>query len=246
MPMLPESERPLLEVHNIYAGQAGDSFAIQSLSLELKMGEIVSVIGRNGAGKSTFLKVLFGLLPLNSGRILYNDRDISQMQPRHALRAGIAFVPQYRSIFPDMSVYENLEVALFWQSEKRDIKRKIEQCLSYFSSLRTSLQVPARLLGGAEQRLLEIARAILWQPRLLMIDEPSLNLAPSQRELVFDTLRKLNAEMELSILMAEQNTQLGISIAERVCLLHLGKIIYEGSRQELLNNPKLMKSILGA
>lgn len=236
---------PLLEIHNIYAGYAPDNFAVQGVSIDLKLGEIVSIIGRNGAGKSTILKVLFGILAPHSGRILYNDYDITHIRPLHALKVGIAFVPQYRSIFPDMTVYENLEVGLYWYGDNRRTRSRIERILNYFGTLRDRRNHRARTLTGAEQRLLEIARAILWEPRLLLIDEPSLNLPPDMRDTVFETIARLNNEIGLTVLMAEQNTHLGISICHRGYLLHLGKVIYEGTHAELVENRTIIKSMLG-
>ncbi|MCI0709553.1 MAG: ABC transporter ATP-binding protein [Chloroflexi bacterium] len=238
-------QRPLLEIHNIYVGYAPEDDVIRGVSLDLSPGHIASVLGHHGSGKSTILKALFGVHPIRDGRVLYNDREITHIKPQSALKVGIAYVAQDRNIFPYMTVYENLEVGLYWHHNRRAVRSHIERTLSYFPTLTVHLKSRARTLTGAEQRLLEIARALLWEPRLLLIDEPSLNLQADMRQKVFHTIQRLNQETGLSVLMTEQNTHLGISICHRGYLLHNGRIIYEGTRDELTNNRSVIRTVLG-
>lgn len=240
-----QRSRPLLEIHNIYVGYAPEDDVIRGVSLDLNPGQIASILGHHGSGKSTLLKALFGVHPIRQGRVLYNDREITQIRPQNALKVGIAYVSQTRNIFPYMTVYENLEVGLYRHHNRRTIKSHIERTLSYFPALRTHIKHRARTLTGTEQRLLELARALLREPRLLLIDEPSLNLQADMRQEVFHTIQHLNQETDLSVLMTEQNTHLGISICHRGYLLHNGRIIYEGTRDELTNNRSVIRTVLG-
>lgn len=238
-----ESLHPLLEVNNINI--IYESAVIHDFSIELHQGEIISIIGRSGAGKSTILKALFGLVPIQAGRVLFNDREITHIHPKNAYRAGIAFIPASRNLFPKMTVLENLEVGLFGHGKNIVFKERLDYILSYFPLMQTTLKRQAASLTGSEQRLLEIARALLWRPSLLLIDNPSLNLSAQMRAQVIDAIQRLNSETGLAVLMTEQRSQLGISISHRTYLLERGHIIYEGTRSELLKNRSLIKGILG-
>lgn len=237
--------RPLLEVQDIYSGYQADFDIIKGVSLHVKPGEIVCVIGPNGAGKSTVFKALYGFLNVRQGRVLFDDRDITNIRPQEALKAGITIVPQLRSVFPDMTVAENLEMGMYLERDKKRIKQRIAYILELFPRLAERKNQKAGTMSGGEQRMLEIGRALMWEPKLVLMDEPSAGLAPLITKMIFQGIDRLNKEIGLTVLMIEQNARQGLEISDRGYVLELGQNSYEGTGKELLDNEEVRRAFLG-
>ena len=236
--------RPLLEVQDIYAGYQ-DFDILQGVSLFVIPGEIVCVIGPNGAGKSTVFKALYGFVKVRRGRVLFNDREITHARPQEMLRAGVAIVPQLRSVFPQMTVFENLEMGMFLERDSKLIHKRIQDIFDLFPRLAERAKQIAGTMSGGEQRMLEIGRAWMVEPKLLLMDEPSAGLAPLITKMIFGQIQRLNKEIGLTVLMIEQNARQGLEISDRGYVLELGKNTYEGSGQELIQNPEVRRAFLG-
>lgn len=237
--------RPLLEVHEIYAGYQVDMDILKGVSLYVKPKEIVCIIGPNGAGKSTVFKALYGFLNCRKGRVLFNDHDITNVRPQDALKAGITIVPQMRSVFPQMTVQENLEMGMYLERDMTRVKERIAYIFDLFPRLGERAKQNAGTMSGGEQRMLEIGRALMWEPRLVLMDEPSAGLAPVITKQIFGGIQRLNKEIGLTVLMIEQNARQGLSISDRGYVLDLGRNRYEGTGQELLDNPEVRRAFLG-
>jgi len=237
--------RPLLEVQDIYSGYQADFDIIKGVSLHVEPGEVVCVIGPNGAGKSTVFKALYGFLNVRQGRVLFDDRDITNIRPQEALKAGITIVPQLRSVFPDMTVAENLEMGMYLERDKKRIKQRIAYILELFPRLAERKNQKAGTMSGGEQRMLEIGRALMWEPKLVLMDEPSAGLAPLITKMIFQGIDRLNKEIGLTVLMIEQNARQGLEISDRGYVLELGQNSYEGTGKELLDNEEVRRAFLG-
>ena len=242
---LARAGRPLLEIHDVYAGYNVDFDILKGVSMHVKPGEIVCVIGPNGAGKSTVFKALYGFLNVRQGRVLFDDQDISDIRPQDALKAGITIVPQLRSLFPQMTVYENLEMGMYLEKDKERIKRRINYIYDLFPRLAERTNQKAGTMSGGEQRMLEIGRALMWEPKLVLMDEPSAGLAPLITKMIFRNIQRLNREIGLTVLMIEQNARQGLEISNRGYVLELGKNSYEGTGHELLSNAEVRRAFLG-
>jgi ABC-type branched-subunit amino acid transport system ATPase component len=238
------SAGPLLEVRDVYAGYL-DFDILQGTNLVVYPGEIVCVIGPNGAGKSTVFRAVYGLLNVRKGRVLFDGEEITNLTPQEVLRTGIAIVPQLRSVFPQMTVQENLEMGMFVEKDKGRIRERIDVVLDLFPRLAERRAQQVHTMSGGEQRMLEIGRALLLEPKLLMMDEPSAGLAPSITRQIFDHVRRLNEEIGLTILMIEQNARQGLETSDRGYVLELGKNSFEGTGQELIENPEVRRAFLG-
>jgi len=238
------SAAPLLEVRDVYAGYL-DFDILQGTNLVVYPGEIVCVIGPNGAGKSTVFRAVYGLLNVRKGRVLFDGEEITNLTPQEVLRTGIAIVPQLRSVFPQMTVHENLEMGMFVEKDKGRIRERIDVILDLFPRLAERRAQQVHTMSGGEQRMLEIGRALLLEPKLLMMDEPSAGLAPSITRQIFDHIRRLNEEIGLTILMIEQNARQGLETSDRGYVLELGKNSFEGTGQELIENPEVRRAFLG-
>ncbi len=240
-----DNGRPLLEVQDIYAGYQPDFDILKGVSLHVKPGEIVCVIGPNGAGKSTVFKALYGFVGIRQGRVLFDDRDITHIRPQDAIKAGITIVPQLRSVFPQMTVHENLELGMYLEHDRARIKKQIDYIFDLFPRLAERAKQKAGTMSGGEQRMLEIGRALMWEPKLVLMDEPSAGLAPLITKSIFNGIHRLNEEIGLTVLMIEQNARQGLQISHRGYVLELGQNSYEGTGQELLANPEVRRSFLG-
>jgi ABC-type branched-subunit amino acid transport system ATPase component len=238
------SATPLLEVRDVFAGYL-DFDILQGTNLVVHPGEIVCVIGPNGAGKSTVFRAVYGLLNVRKGTVLFDGQDITNFTPQDVLRSGIAIVPQLRSVFPQMTVYENLEMGMFVEKDKARIKRRIDMVLDLFPRLAERTAQRVHTMSGGEQRMLEIGRALLLEPKLLMMDEPSAGLAPSITSQIFGHVKRLNKEIGLTILMIEQNARQGLETSDRGYVLELGKNSFEGTGRELIENPEVRRAFLG-
>ena len=234
----------MLIVENIYAGYQ-DFDILQGVSLHVNPGEIVCTIGPNGAGKSTVFKAIYGLVKIRQGRVLFDGQDITHLKPQQVLQTGIAIVPQLHSIFPQMSVLENLELGMYLEKDQNRIQQRIEYIFELFPRLEQRRHQLAGTMSGGEQRLLEIGRALLLEPKMVMMDEPSAGLAPQMTGLIFKTIRHLNQEIGLTVLMIEQNARQGLEASHRGYVLELGKNTFEGAADALLQNPEVRRSFLG-
>ena len=240
-----QNGRPLLEVHDIYAGYQIDLDILKGVSLHVKPKEIVCVIGPNGAGKSTVFKALYGFVHIRQGRVLFNDRELTNIRPQDALKAGITIVPQLRSVFPQMTVQENLEMGMYLERNQQRIHDRIAYIFDLFPRLKERAKQNAGTMSGGEQRMLEIGRALMWEPKLVLMDEPSAGLAPVITKQIFGGIHRLNAEIGLTVLMIEQNARQGLQISHRGYVLDLGRNSFEGTGQELLENPEVRRAFLG-
>jgi branched-chain amino acid transport system ATP-binding protein len=232
----------LLEIEDLFSGY-GKIEVLKGVSLQIEDGEIASIIGANGAGKSTLLKTVFGLVKARQGSIRFDGQEIANAEPVDVLRLGLSYVPQGRCNFPAMSVQDNLELGAYIRTDK-EVRSDIDSLLERFPILKARRTVMAGSLSGGEQQILEMAMALLVRPKLVMIDEPSLGLAPKTVELVFETILKINAE-GATIVMVEQNAKKALSISDHGIVLVLGKKGFEGSGQDILDNEEVRRHYLG-
>jgi len=216
---------------------------LHGVSLAVREGEIASIIGANGAGKSTLLRTVFGMVVPRAGAVRFAGEEIAGRPPTEVLRRGLGYVPQGRCNFPAMSVEENLEMGAYLRRDAR-VRDDIEALLARFPMLEAKRRDAAGTLSGGQQQILEMAIALLLQPRLLMVDEPSLGLDPRMVEIVFDTILAINRE-GTTILMVEQNAKKALSVSQRGFVLELGRNRFEGTGADLLDNPNVRRHYLG-
>ncbi len=228
------------DVHSYY----GHIYALKGISVEVNEGEIVTLIGSNGAGKSTTLRTISGIIHPKQGKILLNDRDISQMKPHAIVAAGIGHVPEGRGIFPKLTVLENLEMGAFTVDDPDEIERRMAYGFELFPRLKERVAQYGGTLSGGEQQMLAIARGLMMNPRLLMLDEPSMGLAPLLVELIFDIIKALN-EKGTTILLVEQNALMALSIAHRGYVIQNGEIVVSDTAANLKRNEMVQKAYLG-
>jgi branched-chain amino acid transport system ATP-binding protein len=225
--------------------QYGPLPALYEISLEVKQGEIVSLLGPNGAGKTTLLLTLSGILKTTEGRILFEGEDITNLPPHKIVSKGIGHVPQGRHIFPTLSVMDNLMMgAYLHRNQKKEIKKDLEWVDQLLPVLKERIHQRAGTLSGGEQQMLSIGRAMMGRPKLLLLDEPSLGLAPRLMEEVFDIFREMN-QKGLTLFIVEQEIHLSLSISKRGYLLRNGRVIKEGSASTLMESRELMTSLGG-
>jgi len=223
--------------------QYGPLPAINEISLEIKHGEIVSLLGPNGAGKTTLLLTLSGILKTTEGRIIFEGEDITNLSPHQIVSRGIGHVPQGRHIFPTLSVIDNLMMgAYLHRNEKKEIKKELDSIYQLLPILKERIHQRAGTLSGGEQQMLSIGRAMMGHPKLLMLDEPSLGLAPRLMDEIFATFREMN-QKGLTLFIVEQEILLSLSISERGYLLRNGRLIKEGSASTLMESRELITSL---
>ena len=235
--------KPLLQTTNLNVHYGG-IHALRDINIHVNKGEIVSVIGANGAGKSTLLKTVSGVKEPTSGQILLED----QPMPRHSfqvVRCGVTLVPEGRRIFAPLSVKDNLMLGAYSRSDAGEIQRQMDMVFDLFPVLRERSSQPGGTLSGGEQQMLAVARALMSQPRLLLLDEPSLGLAPMVIDTVLDTIVNLNQTTGLTILLVEQNASLALEISHHAFVLETGEIRMEGKGSDLLDDPRVKESYLG-
>jgi branched-chain amino acid transport system ATP-binding protein len=234
----------ILELDNVIGGY-GRITILNGASFKIRRGAITTVIGPNGAGKSTVFKAIFGLLNLRSGTIRYDGQDITNWQPRKLLEAGIVYVPQGRNIFPELSVRHNLEFgAVAAGAHITDMPQRIEAALDRFPSLRQKADVQASTLSGGQQKQLEIMRGLLLDPRLILIDEPSIGLSPLLVQETFGILTELRNK-GVTILMVEQNAKSALEMSDEGLVLEMGQARMQGPAREILNDPRVAQLFLG-
>ena len=230
----------MLKANNI-SSYYGNIQALDNISIEVNKGEIVSIIGSNGAGKSTLLMTLCGIVPTKSGSIFFNDIDISSLPTHEIIRMGVSQSPEGRRIFPKLTVYENLLIGDPLKKEK-DIN--LDFIFEIFPRLKERISQRGGTLSGGEQQMLSIGRALVSQPSLLLLDEPSLGLAPIIVKQIFDTIKRINKENNTTILLVEQNAFGALKLSDRGYVLVNGKVTISGNSKELLENPEIKKAYL--
>ena len=233
----------LLEVKNLNV-YYGAIHALQGISFNVEEGEIVTLIGANGAGKSTTLKTVSGLLRPRSGSVVLRGENLTNTPAQEIVRRGVIHVPEGRKIFAPLTVEENLEMGAFTRSDPSEIKASMERVFKSFPRLKERLNQYGGTLSGGEQQMLAIGRGLMAQPKLLLLDEPSMGLAPILVEEIFSIIKEINAQ-GVAILLVEQNALMALSVANRGYVLETGRIVLEGSGQDLLHNPQVMQAYLG-
>ena len=234
----------MLKLQNVQAGY-GNILAIKDVSLEVKRGEIVTLIGANGAGKSTLLMTISGVVSCRKGRIFLGDREIQGLEPDRIVKMGVCQVPEGRRIFQELSVRENLDMGAFLRMDKNGIKEDIEYVYSLFPILAERRSQDGGTLSGGEQQMLALSRALMARPVLLLLDEPSMGLAPLVIKKIFEIIKIINSEHKTTIFLVEQNAHQALHIADRGYVLENGRIALSGSAADLLENPGVQKAYLG-
>lgn len=234
----------LLELQNIET-HYNHVKALDGVNLYLDPGEIVALMGPNGAGKSTVLKAIFGLVPLSHGHIIYNDRKLTPV-PHEVVQEGIAFVPQGRRVFAHLTVEENLEMGGFAISSQAELKRRISDVFETFPTLHTKRDDASRTLSGGQQQLLALARGLMTQPHILLLDEPTLGLSPIMVKEIFDAIRLINERHGTTILVVEHNVKTLLNFVNRAYVLVGGQNFAEGVAHELLKTGVLERAFLGS
>jgi branched-chain amino acid transport system ATP-binding protein len=233
----------LLEIKNITV-YYGKSLAVQDVSLEVPEMAIVSIIGANGAGKSTVLKALVGMVPLSNGQIYFQGQKISRMETPNIIKRGIALVPEGRQLFPYLSVLNNLKLGASSRRDKENTGKTLEEVYQLFPRLRERLGQKAGTLSGGEQQMLAIGRGLMANPRLLCMDEPSLGLAPIVVEQLGEVIRNINKK-GVSLLLVEQNVHLALGVASRGYVLQVGKVVLEGDIASIRSSEIVKRAYLG-
>jgi branched-chain amino acid transport system ATP-binding protein len=233
----------MLEVDNIHS-YYGSIHALKGISLSVEKGEIVTLIGANGAGKSTTLRTVTGLMKPSIGRISLNGEDITPLKPHLIVRKGMAMVPEGRRIFARLTVMENLDMGAFVR-DRKDIPKELERVFSLFPRLKERRNQVAGTLSGGEQQMLAMARAMMTHPQVLLMDEPSMGLAPVLVETIFETIQFVNKQEGTTILLVEQNAQMALSVANRGYVLETGNIVLTDSAESLRTNESVQKAYLG-
>lgn len=234
--------KPLLTVDQLHV-RYGNIHAVKGISLSVGTGEIVSLIGSNGAGKTSILRALSGLLPCE-GRLELDGHSISKVAPQERVRRGLIHCPEGRGIFSDMTVQENLMLGAYLQRDRKQIAEIEGEVLTLFPRLKERLKQIAGTLSGGEQQMLAISRALLSRPKVLLLDEPSLGLAPIVVQQIFSIIQSLN-QKGMTIFLVEQNANVALSLAHRAYVLQTGSIVLSGTGRELLTSPDVQKHYLG-
>jgi branched-chain amino acid transport system ATP-binding protein len=225
---------------NLYYGVI---HALKDIDINIEEGEIVTLIGSNGAGKSSTLRAISGVEKVKSGSILFNGKEISHINASNIVSSGISHVPEGRRVFPQMSVMENLEMGAFTRKDKLEIKKDFEKVFSLFPRLLERKYQMAGTLSGGEQQMLAIGRALMARPKLLLLDEPSMGLAPLVVKDIFNIINDINKN-GTTVLLVEQNANMALKIASRAYIIANGRIELEGKSEDLLNNEKVKKAYL--
>jgi len=232
-----------IEVESIVSGY-GDSIILRGVSIAARRSEITCILGANGAGKTTLLNTIYGLLKVKSGKIILDGEDITGLKPHKLLKKGVAYVLQRRSVFPYLEVRENLKLGGYTLKREK-MKRRMKEVYDLFPILKERKNVKAGNLSGGEQRMLEIARAMMVEPKILILDEPTLGLAPKIVELLFKKIEEANKIEQATILLAEQNVRKALAVSHHAYVLDLGRVNVEGRSDRLLQDKDLAKYILG-
>jgi branched-chain amino acid transport system ATP-binding protein len=219
--------------------------AVRGISLKVDSGQIVTLIGANGAGKSTTLRGISGLIKAVSGKVTFENQDITNMPPHKIVAAGVAMAPEGRMIFANLTTRENLEMGAYLRKDKKEINRDIDYVFNIFPKLKERVNQPGGKLSGGEQQMLAIGRAILARPKLMLLDEPSLGIAPILVKTIFQKIVDINKELGTTILLVEQNAHLALSIADYAYVLETGELCLEGKATDIAGNKQVRKAYLG-
>jgi branched-chain amino acid transport system ATP-binding protein len=233
----------LLELSNVDV-HYGAIQALKGISFKVDEGEIVTLIGANGAGKTTTLRAISGMLKPSRGSIKYRDEEVSGFKPHRLVARGLCHAPEGRGIFPNLTVRENLMLGAFLRRDQQGIEQDLERGFALFPRLEEREKQMAGTLSGGEQQMLSIARALMSRPKLILLDEPSLGLAPTLVEAIFATIQQINKQ-GVTVLLVEQNAHLALSIAHHGYVLETGSVVQSGTGQELLRSPDIRKAYLG-
>jgi len=234
---------PLLRLDGVFAGY-GKMTILNGMSARIRRGAITTVIGPNGAGKSTMFKTVFGLLPVRAGSIAFNGRDITNFSPRRMLDAGVVYIPQGRNIFPELNVSHNLELGGVALSDQTGLPVRLEAIMRRFPMLREKADTQASTLSGGQQKMLEIARGLLLDPKLILIDEPSIGLSPVMVQEVFAILQELR-DKGVTIVLIEQNAKQALQMSDDALVLEQGQTRIEDSASKVLTDPRIAQLFLG-
>ena len=238
------SMQPILELKNVHSGY-GSIKALKGVSLKVMPGEVVAIIGANGAGKSTTLMTICGIVPVEKGEIFYEGQLINKVSPEKLPTMGLCQVPEGRRIFPRLNVMENLRLGAFHRDDTNQIMKDIQHSYEMFPILGQRRNQAGGTLSGGEQQMLAIARALMTKPKVLLLDEPSLGLAPIIIQQIFDIIATINKEEGTTILLVEQNANLALQAASRGYVVETGEITLEDEAESLVKNPKIREAYLG-
>lgn len=233
----------LLQLKNVSVCYGG-VHALDGVTVEIDEGEVVALMGPNGAGKSTILKAIFGIAPIASGAVLWHEKSFVPVS-HEVVRRGIAFVPQGRRVFRDLTVEENLEMGAFIVKDKKEVRRRIDEVMELFPSLKAKRRIPARLLSGGQQQMVAIARGLMADPKVLLLDEPSLGLAPKIVKEVFAKIKEINERHKTALMIVEHNIKSILHIVTRAYVLDKGKVVFAHTPHTILASGILEKVFLG-
>lgn len=233
----------MLEIKDLHV-HYGVIEALKGISLEVNEGEIVALIGANGAGKTTMMQSISGIVKKTSGDVMFLNESIMKANPKHIVEMGLTQVPEGRRIFTGMSVYENLMMGAFLRKDKDEIKRDYEKVCEQFPILKERMNQDASTLSGGEQQMLAMGRALMAKPKLLLLDEPSMGLAPILVKEIFNIIEEIN-KAGTTVLLVEQNAKMALSIAHRAYVLETGKVVMSGTGEELAKSSDVQKAYLG-
>jgi ABC-type branched-subunit amino acid transport system ATPase component len=234
----------LLEVQEVVAGYGGGPDILKGVNLKVQPGQVQCIIGPNGAGKSTLLKAISGLLTPRQGKITFKGDEIQRLRPDQVLQEGICYVPQERALFPRMTVRENLRMGGYILRDKELLEQRIEEVFDIFPILKERRSQKARTLSGGQQQMLTMGRTLVLKPDIVMLDEPSLGLAPKIVEQVFDIM-SLFIKSGMTVILVEQNARKGLQYSDWGCVLDLGKTLFDGPAASILNDPRIQELYLG-
>ncbi len=233
----------LLEVKNLDV-HYGKLHVLKNVSLGVREGELVAVIGANGAGKTTLLRTIVGLVKPTAGKIIYDGKDITDLEPWDRVKMGITMIPEGRGLFPYLTVLENLLIGAYLEKDREAVRKRLEEVFGIFPILRERRDQMARTLSGGEGQMLAIGRSLMGKPRLLLMDEPSMGLMPKLVDELFKIIKRLKEE-GITILLVEQNARKALEVADRAYVLETGHVVLEGTAEELRENPVVRKAYLG-
>ena len=234
----------LLDIENVVAGYGIGPDILTGLSLTVEPDRSTCIVGPNGAGKSTLLKVICGLLHPRRGRVVFEGADLAGLRTDQILERGICFVPQDRSLFPDMTIAENMRMGGYILKDRRAVEKRIDEVFEMFPILRERKSLLAKTLSGGQQQMLLLGRALVLRPRIIMLDEPSLGLAPIVSKQIFDSMAELK-RAGIAIIVVEQNARMGLNFSDWGCVLDLGRLVFEGPSQTVLSDPRIEELYLG-
>ncbi len=235
---------PLLQVSNVET-YYGPIMAIRGVSFRVARGSIVTILGANGAGKTTILKTVCGVMDPRKGTVSYDGREIQRMDPDGVVRLGMSHVPEGREVFPFLTVRENLRMGAYTRSDADEVARDLEQVHAYFPVLKERAEQPAVSLSGGEQQMLAISRALMARPKLMLLDEPSLGLAPRLVKEIFGIVQRINRERGVTMLLVEQNANVALGIADFGYVLEVGRIVMADTGRKLLEKEDIKEFYLG-